>query len=610
MLRHCFFCLKNNKRKYLYDKSDRLYLYKNNDLKVKYTYDSENYITNKNYYLNNLSNYQNNTFDDEKLLSTNLDNSTIITYGYDELLRNTSKSINNIVNTSASFYSLGKRTSSIIKEYTINNDNYKYIYDDLFNIIDIYLNNTLIKHYEYDNYNELTQEINYDLNTKYTYSYDLSGNLLNKTLINLTNNVIIKEYNYSYTNSNWEDQLTTFDGANYTWTNGVELSLYSNNDNHTYVSYKYDDKGIRYYKNVNGTDINYYTLNNDILYEIRGNNVLYYLYDSDGLIGFDYNNTRYYYIKNMHDDIIGIVNSNGTKIVSYTYDSWGNIISIKDTNNQEISQEDYTNIANINPFRYRSYYYDVETRLYYLNHRYYNPRINRFISPDVSLGNNKDVLSSNLYIYVSNNPINNDDSFGTKKQKKSKKNSTKQKKKKKQSSQKSIGNCLLSGIGALNVSVSETVAKPITATNFYSTSTTTVTSSAISRGANLLMNNSINFVDGQFKSVVAEANVGIINNGVAATADGKGYITISTQIADSTLRAYIGMSTNFEISIIGEYEYLSENNLYITISHEQLFKKWFTLGVVFATIWVFNPITVLYTAPQAIPIIRNALAYS
>ena len=58
---------------------------------------------------------------------------------------------------------------------------------------------------------------NYDLNTKYTYSYDLSGNLLKKTLINLTNNDIIKEYNYSYTNSNWEDQLTTFDGNSITY---------------------------------------------------------------------------------------------------------------------------------------------------------------------------------------------------------------------------------------------------------------------------------------------------------------------------------------------------------------------------------------------------------
>ena len=251
--------------------------------------------------------------------------------------------------------------------------------------------------------------------------------------------------------------MISFDGANYTWTNGVELSLYSNNDNHTYVSYKYDDKGIRYYKNVNGTDINYYTLNNDILYETRGNNVLYYLYDSDGLIGFDYNNTRYYYIKNMHDDIIGIVNSNGTKIVSYTYDSWGNIISIKDTNNQEISQEDHTHIANINPFRYRSYYYDVETKLYYLNHRYYNPRINRFISPDIIVGSNKGIISSNLYAYADNNPVNNEDESGLKKKKKSTKWLSKTIKKVKKAITKATNNVIKAIAKKVNIKMSQTV---------------------------------------------------------------------------------------------------------------------------------------------------------
>ncbi len=428
-------------QKFLYDKSNRLYQYKNNDFKVKYTYDSENNIINKNYYLNNFSNSQNNIFDDYKLVSTTLDNNTTINYGYDELLRNTSKSINNIINTNVEFLSNGKRTSDIIKKYIINNDIYKYIYDDVFNITDIYLNDTLIKHYEYDNYNELVEEFNYDLGNKYTYVYDLSGNLTKKTLINLVNNAIIKEYNYSYGNSNWEDQLTTFDnetitydnlgnmisfdGANYTWKNGVELATYSNNDTNTYVSYKYNERGIRIYKSVNGTDVYYHVLGNNILYESRFGNIIYYLYDSDGIVGFDYNSTRYYYVKNMEDDIIGIVDSNGNRLVSYIYDSWGNILSIKDNNNQEISQEDYTHIANINPFRYKSYYYDVETRLYYLNHRYYNPRINRFISPDLIIGSNQDILSYNLYAYVGNNPVNNGDKDGLKKKKKTSSNKKK-----------------------------------------------------------------------------------------------------------------------------------------------------------------------------------------
>ena len=162
----------------------------------------------------------------------------------------------------------------------------------------------------------------------------------------------------------------------------------------------------------------------------------------------------------MHDDIIGIMNSNGNKLVSYTYDSWGNIISIKDNNNQEISQEDYTNIANINLFRYRSYYYDVETRLYYLNHRYYNPRINRFISPDVILGSNQDILAYNLYTYVGSNPINSEDKNGKKKAKSTSKKKSKKKKKK----NSSLGSVLQGAANALSKSVNNTITNN-TATN-------------------------------------------------------------------------------------------------------------------------------------------------
>ena len=71
-----------------------------------------------------------------------------------------------------------------------------------------------------------------------------------------------------------------------------------------------------------------------------------------------------------------------------------------------------THIANINPFRYRSYYYDNETGFYYLNSRYYNPEWCRFITPDVMLSSNQDFPSFNLYVYASNNPIVFGDSSG------------------------------------------------------------------------------------------------------------------------------------------------------------------------------------------------------
>ena len=111
-----------------------------------------------------------------------------------------------------------------------------------------------------------------------------------------------------------------------------------------------------------------------------------------------YNNEVYYYIKNGQNDIIGILDNNYNKIVEYIYDSWGNILEIKDNS--------INNIGIINPFRYRSYYYDNETKLYYLNSRYYNPLWGRFINCDGIIGANEDILSYNLYAYCSNNPVN------------------------------------------------------------------------------------------------------------------------------------------------------------------------------------------------------------
>jgi len=133
-----------------------------------------------------------------------------------------------------------------------------------------------------------------------------------------------------------------------------------------------------------------------VILEIDGNNSIYYIYNEvEDLIGFKYNNEVYYYIKNGQNDIIGILDNNYNKIVEYIYDSWGNILEIKDNSNN--------NIGIINPFRYRSYYYDNETKLYYLNSRYYNPLWGRFLNADRELINDN-TLGCNLYIYCYNSP--------------------------------------------------------------------------------------------------------------------------------------------------------------------------------------------------------------
>ena len=133
--------------------------------------------------------------------------------------------------------------------------------------------------------------------------------------------------------------------------------------------------------------------------------MLYYIYDdSANILGFKYNGLQYYYQKNYQNDIIGIYDSDYNLVVTYKYDAWGKVISVNDTTENSI--------GTINPFRYRSYYYDEETKLYYLNSRYYNPEWCRFINADGIIGANQDIISLNLYAYVSNNVSNGSDEDG------------------------------------------------------------------------------------------------------------------------------------------------------------------------------------------------------
>ena len=118
----------------------------------------------------------------------------------------------------------------------------------------------------------------------------------------------------------------------------------------------------------------------------------------------EYNGTKYWYDKNLQGDVVDIRNSTGTLIARYVYDAWGNHRQITDSSGNDVSA-DTSHIANINPFRYRGYYYDVETGWYYLNARYYDPNVGRFLSPDVILGANGGLQGYNLFAYCNNNPV-------------------------------------------------------------------------------------------------------------------------------------------------------------------------------------------------------------
>lgn len=421
---------------YKYDENNRLFEYRcsdhnrYNEYKIDYTYNTYDEVTNQKYRLGYriTHNIENQYDQDQMPVKTIIDDQEFV-YEYDAINRLKKQTLPNDYSIQYDYIENGNRVTEIVKNIVHGNNTYSYDYDKLYNITHIYYNNQLVNQYFYDEHSQLIKEENYILNEQTDYLYDSYGNILSKTKRNLTDNTIIKTDTYQYNNSNWGDLLTNYNGTDITydnignpltvgdsitmtWINGNSLNSYTDSSSNLNVTYSYNANGLRTSKNVNGVITDYYYDGNDIIYEHERNawNATYYLYDASGLIGLEYNGQKYYYIKNLQNDIIGILNSIGEQIVTYEYDSWGNVLSIKDGAGNLIT--DQSNIGVINPYRYRSYYYDNETGLYYLIFRYYNPEWSRFINADTIIGANKDLISFNLFAYASNNPISLTDASG------------------------------------------------------------------------------------------------------------------------------------------------------------------------------------------------------
>ena len=136
-----------------------------------------------------------------------------------------------------------------------------------------------------------------------------------------------------------------------------------------------------------------------------------FIYDASGLAGVRYNETLFFYRRDAQGNIIAVINSNGTVEATYDYDAWGNHkVNLLTINGSLI---DEYHIGNLNPFRYRGYYYDKETKLYYLQSRYYDPEVGRFISQDsLEYADPETINGLNLYAYCGNNPVMNVDPSG------------------------------------------------------------------------------------------------------------------------------------------------------------------------------------------------------
>ena len=191
------------------------------------------------------------------------------------------------------------------------------------------------------------------------------------------------------------------------WERGRQLVNYGD-----FASFTYDAGGVRQSKTANGVTTSYYTEGNRIHKEERSDGkTLIYAYDASGLASITYNGTLYYVQKNFQGDIVALVDRDGNVVAKYVYDAWGNgkVCNASGTENTSSSF-----IGNINPFRYRGYYYDAETGLYYLQTRYYDPQVGRFLNADSVDYIAPDLIGGlNLYAYCNNNPVMYSDPEGT-----------------------------------------------------------------------------------------------------------------------------------------------------------------------------------------------------
>ena len=371
------------------------------------------------------------------------------TYGYNTLRQLTSKTVkqgDTGVYTRSYAYDriavdsgnrMGTRLASTGYTFGSSSRSFTYTYDEAGNISRIVTAGTSVpkaaqlKEYTYDAQGQLATEKN-GSGTTFGYAYDTAGNIRSIT----KDGAVTKSF--GYTNPSWPDLLTSvtangttkdvlyegqsqtsdlpssgnpvtyYNGKDYTftWTKGRQLA--SATVDGKQVSYTYDMSGVRTSKTVNGTTYNYTTLSGKVMRQQWGNKSLEFIYD-DGNQPFAmiYNDgstsTLYYYVLNAQGDVIALLNANGTLAASYNYGAWGNY-SVHGADGKKTT--DATFIGHINPLRYRGYYYDRETRLYYLQSRYYDFANCRFINADTFATTDANgFLSANMFAYCENNPI-------------------------------------------------------------------------------------------------------------------------------------------------------------------------------------------------------------
>lgn len=180
---------------------------------------------------------------------------------------------------------------------------------------------------------------------------------------------------------------------------GKRLTKYENTS--IKIEYLYNEQGLRTEKKFSsGSRIKFVYDSNKLISEIGDAYRLDFLYDDSGLLyGFILDKDhKYFYLRDVFGNILGILDEKKSLIVKYKYNAWGEITEI-------ISDSD-TDIGELNPFKFKGYYYDRESSMYYCKSRYYVPEWCRWLNADnPKYLDFKDVKGTNLFVYCQNDPI-------------------------------------------------------------------------------------------------------------------------------------------------------------------------------------------------------------
>ena len=347
---------------------------------------------------------------------------------YDGYSRVTGKTVQNsgntVLSTSYAYRDIDAQytttqVSSLTSTFGGNTVSHSYTYDANGNIL-----SDGSTTYAYDSLNQLVWEYNTAAGKAWNYAYDLGGNILSKTEYDYadgqTSNPVTVSYTYG--DAAWRDLLTAYNGetitydgignpTNYrgwgmTWQGGRQLS--SMQKDGTTLSFSYNDAGLRTEKTVNGSTRRYIWNSTQLMADVGASDAFYFHYSSGGeLIGFTYKTadaeTECILVKNQQGDVERVISADGTVLASYTYDAWGNVLTAEGI------------LAQQNPIRYRGYYFDTETSLYYVSSRYYDSNIGRWISadaPETLTADFENLTQYNLFAYCFNNPVNTSDETG------------------------------------------------------------------------------------------------------------------------------------------------------------------------------------------------------